>query len=37
MSAEALLPPWEVKRAVQSWLEEDVPSFDIGGYVVGGT
>jgi hypothetical protein len=30
------LPPWQVTRAVQSWLEEDVPSMDIGGFVVGG-
>merc|ERR1719284_633807 len=29
-----LLPPnW--KSSVTSWLEEDIPSFDIGGFVVG--
>lgn len=29
-----LLPPnW--KKLVQRWLDEDIPSFDIGGYVVG--
>jgi len=30
------LPPWQVTRAVLGWLEEDVPSMDIGGFVVGG-
>lgn len=31
-----LLPPsW--KKHVQLWLEDDIPSFDIGGFVVGGT
>lgn len=30
-----LLPPsW--KKHVQLWLEDDIPSFDIGGFVVGG-
>lgn len=32
---EALLPPhW--KASIKAWLLEDVPSFDIGGFVVGG-
>ena len=30
-----LLPAWEVERLVKSWLTEDVPSTDIGGFVVG--
>lgn len=30
-----LLPPtW--KKHVQLWLEDDIPSYDIGGFVVGG-
>lgn len=29
-----LLPP-NFKRMVSSWLEEDCPSFDYGGFVVG--
>ena len=29
-----LLPP-SYKRMVASWLEEDTPSFDYGGFVVG--
>ena len=29
-----LLPP-SYKRMVAEWLEEDCPSFDIGGFVVG--
>jgi hypothetical protein len=30
-----LLPPtW--KKNVQLWLEDDIPSYDIGGFVVGG-
>jgi hypothetical protein len=34
-SWETLLPPhW--RQTVQVWLDEDVPSFDIGGFVVGG-
>ena len=30
-----LLPPTGYKRLVSSWLEEDCPSFDAGGFVVG--
>lgn len=31
-----LLPPsW--KKHVQLWLEDDIPSYDIGGFVVGGS
>lgn len=30
----ALPPMWE--HQVRSWLQEDVPGFDIGGFVVGG-
>lgn len=29
-----LLPP-EYKRTIASWLHEDCPSFDYGGFVVG--
>lgn len=32
---EHLLPRnWE--KLVQAWLDEDIPSFDVGGFVVGG-
>ena len=32
----ALLPPnWT--STITPWLEEDLPSFDVGGFVVGGT
>ena len=30
-----LLPPTTYKRMVASWLEEDCPSLDVGGFVVG--
>jgi hypothetical protein len=30
-----LLPPSWTKH-VQLWLEDDIPSFDVGGFVVGG-
>ena len=30
-----LLSPLRLKAIVHSWLEEDVPSFDFGGFVVG--
>jgi len=34
MSFANLLPPsW--KTTVQQWLQEDIPSFDYGGFVVG--
>ena len=34
-SASHLLPPTAYKRAVSGWLEEDCPTFDYGGFVVG--
>ena len=34
-SAANLLPPTGYKRMVSAWLEEDAPSFDYGGFVVG--
>jgi nicotinate-nucleotide pyrophosphorylase (carboxylating) len=34
MSFRAMLPP-SLKSIVQQWLQEDIPSFDIGGFVVG--
>ncbi|KAI9799189.1 MAG: hypothetical protein M1833_004229 [Piccolia ochrophora] len=30
-----LLPPTGYERLVRGWLEEDCPSFDVGGFVVG--
>lgn len=33
-SVSHLLPP-NYKRIVEGWLEEDCPSFDFGGFVVG--
>jgi nicotinate-nucleotide pyrophosphorylase (carboxylating) len=33
----ALLVPPSLKSTVASWLEEDIPSFDVGGAVVGAT
>lgn len=30
-----LIPPTTLTRLVQGWLEEDCPSFDVGGYIVG--
>ena len=30
-----LIPEIEVKRLVAEWLKEDIPSFDVGGAVVG--
>jgi nicotinate-nucleotide pyrophosphorylase len=35
MSNQKLLLPFKWKQSVASWLEEDCPSFDYGGYVVG--
>ncbi|ORY49548.1 nicotinate-nucleotide diphosphorylase [Rhizoclosmatium globosum] len=34
-SLEAILPPYQVQKAVSDWLTEDTPSFDVGGFVVG--
>ena len=31
----SLLPPHHVRQAVQSWIHDDVPHFDVGGLVVG--
>ena len=33
----ANLLPWNWKSQIQSWLAEDAPSFDVGGFVVGDT
>lgn len=30
-----LLPPSVVSAKISDWLSEDMPSFDVGGYVVG--
>jgi nicotinate-nucleotide pyrophosphorylase (carboxylating) len=32
---ETLVPKFKIRKLVLQWLEEDVPSFDIGGFVVG--
>jgi nicotinate-nucleotide pyrophosphorylase len=35
MNFSSLLSEFEVKDIVKSWLKEDLPSFDVGGFVVG--
>lgn len=35
MNYSNLLPQTEVRDTVKQWLEEDIPSFDVGGFVVG--
>ncbi|KAJ2814662.1 nicotinate-nucleotide diphosphorylase (carboxylating), partial [Coemansia erecta] len=35
MSRHASLLPTSYARTIERWLEEDIPSFDYGGYVVG--
>jgi nicotinate-nucleotide pyrophosphorylase (carboxylating) len=37
MSSHEFLLPNNFKKLVSSWLEEDVPSFDYGGFVVSET
>lgn len=35
MDFSSLLSPVQVKQLVEVWLKEDLPSFDVGGFIVG--
>lgn len=35
MDYSAILPPDWIERYIKGWLEEDIPGFDVGAYIVG--